>query len=227
MGVGDRYSRRTDRRSRIAIPAIRSIPSAPAVDDRELDDPFSAWDDDDAGAHRPAQTSVAPTRIERKPAKALAASPADAVSTPPVLAEGSTRRATPLVDPLVDPVAMRDIVIARAQTLEDPLTSRVLAEIARKRTRSDVGIPLPGLAGADPDAGPVPGAAQADAAPQESPSTGRATVRIGLPRPPGAGPRSGTRTAARPPEALAGPEAPPSAPGRRRPIARDEPFRKR
>lgn len=104
----------------VSAPASRSY----AVDDRELDDSFSAWDDDDAGAHRPvhpapaqlassSSTSLAQTRIERKPL---------AVGT------GPSRR---MADALVDPVAMRDIVISRARTLDDPLTTRVLAEIAR------------------------------------------------------------------------------------------------
>jgi hypothetical protein len=59
---------------------------------------------------------------------------------PPVIADGSARRGTPL-DALVDPVAMRDIVISRARTLHDPLTTRVLAEVARKDVNGELADP--------------------------------------------------------------------------------------
>jgi hypothetical protein len=138
MGVGDRHSKRAALEKQRASSAIQR---SYVVDDRELDDPFSAWDDDDAGAHKPslahAASSVsARTRVERKPAAEVA--PAErAPEPPPVLASGSARRTIPL-DALVDPVAMRDIVISRARTLDDPLTTRVLAEIARNDANGEV-----------------------------------------------------------------------------------------
>src|SRR4051812_15319191 len=126
MGVGDRHSKRTDKPK-----APIAIQRSHVIDDRELDDPFSAWDDDDAGAHRsspapqpPQVTSGAQTRVERKPVAGMASAVRRAIALP-VFADGSSRRTTPLVDPvidplvdpLVDPVAMRDISISRARTL--------------------------------------------------------------------------------------------------------------
>jgi hypothetical protein len=137
MGVGDRHSKRVAGAGKAK--ASDSIQRSYVIDDRELDDPFSAWDDDDAGAQKPeplhhtqtTTTSVAQTRVERRGAVALTPSPKRALAPPPVIADGSSRRATPLSDALLDPVAMRDIVISRARTLDDPMTTRVLAEIAR------------------------------------------------------------------------------------------------
>jgi hypothetical protein len=127
MGVGDRHSRRTSK-SKDLLPAIRSLRRSYIVDDRELDDPFSAWDDDDAGARKPAPAAQrahaaaapgAPTRLERKPAAGV-----DPFSkTVPVL---------------VDPVAMRDIVLSRVRTLDEPRTARVLAQIARAPTPGEL-----------------------------------------------------------------------------------------
>ena len=127
MGIGDRHSKRT---AATKIPTIKMAVQSHTVDDRELDDPFSAWDDDDALARKPelrteapplaqaTSSSLAQTRIERKPA----------IGTAPSVKVG---------DALVDPVAMRDIVISRARTLDDPLTTRVLAEIARSEALSE------------------------------------------------------------------------------------------
>ncbi len=148
MGVGDRHSKRTAAGDQAKAASIQ--PPA-AVDDHELDDAFSAWDDDDAGAHQPPPAvrlarvaiSSAQTRVERPGAvgptpPAQPAQPARA--TPPTLADGSSHRPTPLADALLDPVAMRDIVISRVRTLDDPLTTRVLAEIARRTTRDDIAV---------------------------------------------------------------------------------------
>jgi hypothetical protein len=129
--------------------AAGAIQRPAAVDDHELDDAFSAWDDDDAGAHRPppsvrlarAAISSAQTRIERRGAVGPTPPAQPAHATPPALADGSSHRSTPLADALLDPVAMRDIVISRVRTLDDPLTTRVLAEIARRTTRNDVSVP--------------------------------------------------------------------------------------
>jgi hypothetical protein len=122
MGIGDRHSKRN---AATKIPTVRSAALRPyELDDGELDDAFSAWDEDDALARKPdpasevprlaqaTSSSLAQTRVERKPA----------VGTSP---------SVKMADALVDPVAMRDIVISRARTLDDPLTTRVLAEIAR------------------------------------------------------------------------------------------------
>jgi len=214
MGVGDRHSKRTNK------PVVRADPPAHAVDDRELDDPFSAWDDDDAGAHRPSRAAqlaaAAQTRLERKPA-----SQADAA-------------------PLIDPVAMQGIVISRARTLDDPLTTRVLAEVARTEPRSSASIATAAaravtreIAPADPEAHEEP-----------APSRRRPTMRLAPSKLP-AERRSESRTSehssdtpdARATEATS-PEARDTRPTRKeipgmnrqgagRPIARDEPFRKR
>src|SRR5829696_7153218 len=125
MGVGDRHSKRAVGAGKAKDPA--SIQRSYVTDERELDDPFSAWDDDDAGAqklpplHRTqaTTTSVEQTRVERRGAVALTPSAKRALGAPPVIADGSSRRATPLNDALLDPVAMRDIVISRARTLDD------------------------------------------------------------------------------------------------------------
>ena len=200
MGVGDRHSKRLDK-PRAEGPASRAAPPAHPVDDRELDDPFSAWDDDDAGAHRPTpapQPAAVQTRNERKVAVKAAAirgrgpGPASSTSAPPVLAEGSSRQPAPPDEPLVDPVAMRDIVISRARTLDDPLTTRVLAELARKKTSSDAAIVLP--------AAPEPG---------EPARSDHATKKISPAKLP-AEARSGTRTATRSPDAPAEQEPPPA-----------------
>jgi hypothetical protein len=141
MGVGDRHSKRAAAdKHKASSPIQRSH----AVDDRELDDPFSAWDDDDAGAQKlthahASGSSMTRTRIDRKPAAGMA--PARPIpEAPPIIADGSSRRAT-LLDALVDPVAMRDIVISRARTLDDPLTTRVLAEVARKDALDEIALP--------------------------------------------------------------------------------------
>jgi hypothetical protein len=236
MGVGDRHSRRTDK-SRIATPAIRSIPAESSADDRELDDPFSAWDEDDAGVHRQSPDSqlaaAAQTRMERRPSKAAAATPpASTDAAPPVLVEGSSRRITTRAEPLVDPVAMRDIVLSRARTLDDPLTTRMLAEVTRKRTRSNIAIVPPDDREAAPDE-PSPG---------ERPTMKLPPLR--LPTAAAADARSESRTATRSHDTLAEQALQPTPPessdtratreeipspnrrGARRPIARDEPFRK-
>ncbi len=140
MGVGDRHSKRVVAADKAKAPA--PIQRAWVIDDRELDDEFSAWDEDDAGALKPAhlrpetRATVAQTRIERRGGTGVT-SAAKRALPPPVIADGSSRRATPLSDALLDPVAMRDIVIARARTLDDPMTTRVLAEIARAEAKSD------------------------------------------------------------------------------------------
>lgn len=147
MGVGDRHSKRAVGPGKAK--ATASIQRAYVIDDRELDDPFSAWDDDDAGAQKPTPfsrtqtttTSVQQTRVERRGATALTPSAKGALVPPPVIADGSSRRATPLSDALLDPVAMRDIVISRARTLDDPLTTRVLAEIARGEATNNRPVP--------------------------------------------------------------------------------------
>jgi hypothetical protein len=188
MGVGDRHSKRTDK-PRAEGPASRAAPPAIPVDDRELDDAFSAWDDDDAGAHQPSPAPLpvmaAQTRIERKVAAKAAIpdpGPASSASVPPVFAKGSSRRPAPLDEPLVDPVAMQDIVISRARTLHDPLTTRVLAELARKKTSSDAAIVLPTA----PEAANAPRATPAEA-------------------------RSGTRTATKSPDPPTEQAPPPAA----------------
>jgi hypothetical protein len=137
MGVGDRHSKRGDKAK-----APAAISRAFAIDDRELDDPFSAWDEDDALAQKPphlipeTQTSSAHTRIERRNAVSVPTPKRELPAQPSKIADGSARRMTPLADALLDPVAGRDIVISRARTLDDPLTTRVLAEIARGEARS-------------------------------------------------------------------------------------------
>jgi hypothetical protein len=157
MGVGDRHSKRVAAEKAKTPSPIQRVY---AVDDRELDDAFSAWDEDDAGARKPgpaqmaAASSTARTRVERKagpvslaaaaaqPA-ATAAQPAAAAAQPAAtaaqLAAGSPGAPSrPAPDrALVDPVAMRDIVISRARTVDDPLTTRVLAEIARTEATHD------------------------------------------------------------------------------------------
>lgn len=142
MGVGDRHSKRLDK----SKPA-GSSQRAYVVDDRELDDPFSAWDDDDAGAQQrdpsaQAQTAspsvIDQTRNERRP-QVAPSSPSALLSpntprtlTPPTyLAAGSSHRPTPLGDVHVDPDAARSVVISRVRTLDDPFTTQLLAEIAR------------------------------------------------------------------------------------------------
>lgn len=147
MGIGDRHSKRN---AATKVPAPASTVQRPyVVDDRELDDAFSAWDEDDALARKPERRSeapqlahatssaLAPTRVERKPA---AVGPAAVGPVSPAK----------VIDALVDPVAMRDIVISRARTLDDPLTTRVLAEIARSEALSDR--PHRGRPQAEPDA---------------------------------------------------------------------------
>jgi len=198
MGVGDRHSKRpgaADKRK----PA-GAIQRSHVVDDRELDDPFSAWDDDDAGALQPghapqrahgAVSSTASTRVERRSAAPLAAHDPSAP---------------------VDPVAMRDIVISRARTLDDPLTTRVLAEIARKDAMSDPrgrallaqraptygnAVKLPPRTSEDRTA-----VRASDTPPAEAPSPTSRVTRDAIAT-------SRRRT------------------GRRPPIARDEPFRKK
>ncbi len=147
MGVGDRHSKR--------FAGDKAKPSAiqrpAAVGDHALDDPFSAWDDDDAGAQRPSPharlatpvtSALAQTRIERRgagaPALPAQRAPTMPDGTPPVVTGGSTSRPTPLADSLLDPIAMRDIVISRVRTLDDPLTTGVLAEIARSAVTRDL-----------------------------------------------------------------------------------------
>jgi hypothetical protein len=199
MGVGDRHSKRAAAEKPKQPPEQQ--PSV-AIDDRELDDPFSAWDDDDAGAHKPVHpvlaestASSARTRLERKPA--------------------------PLADALVDPVAMRDIVISRVRTLDDPLTTRVLAEIARTEAMND----------------------PARTAPLTPRTRTRDAVKMASPKFLAAiGTRAGEHPPARPPDMIADePKQPPSphtpedadelaTPRRRttrRSISREEPFRKK
>ncbi|HWO24418.1 MAG TPA: hypothetical protein VNO30_36990 [Kofleriaceae bacterium] len=108
MGVGDRHSKRVAAEKAKA----ESAKQAHEAFDREIDDVFSAWDVADAGAHEPD-----PAQMPDAPAVAR---PRVDPKTGPVPA-----------DALVDPVAMRDIVLSRARTVDDPLTTRVLAEIAR------------------------------------------------------------------------------------------------
>jgi hypothetical protein len=193
MGVGDRHSKRAAAEKAKAQQQPQLQQPSYAVDQRELDDAFSAWDDDDAGAHKPAQpvlaqatASSARTRLERKPA--------------------------PLADALVDPVAMRDIVISRARTLDDPLTTRVLAEIARTEAQNDLA--------------------------RTAPLTPRTRTRDAVVKiaPPKFLPAIGTRAGERPPGMRADePKQPDDAdelatPRRRttrRSISREEPFRKK
>lgn len=202
MGVGDRHSKRATAEKAKQQQQQQQQPSSFAPDDRELDDPFSAWDDDDAGAHKPAHpvlaqstASSARTRLERKPA--------------------------PLADALADPVAMRDIVISRVRTLDDPLTTGVLAEIARTEAMND----------------------PARTAPLTPRTRTRDAVRMATPKFLAAiGTRAGERPPARPPDMIADePKRPPSAPTpedadelatprrrtTRRSISREEPFRKK
>src|SRR5262249_55746953 len=75
--------------------------------------------------------SAAEPRATHKPATGEV-SPAKRITALPVFTEASRR--TPA---LVDPVAMHDIVLARARTLDDPLTTRVLAESSREDAVTD------------------------------------------------------------------------------------------
>jgi hypothetical protein len=203
MGVGDRHSKRATA-DKAKVPQPQPQPQPPlATDERELDDAFSAWDDDDAGARKPAHpvlaqstASSARTRLERKPA--------------------------PLADALVDPVAMRDIVISRARTLDDPLTTRVLAEIARTVAQNEPARTAP----------LTPRTRTRDAVVRMAPPKFLAAI----------GTRAGERPPARSPDMIADePKQPPSphtpedadelaTPPRRttrRSISREEPFRKK
>lgn len=151
-------------------------PALSAIDDHDLDEAFSAWDDDDAGAKKPTHPSqvsevtsstTAKTRVGKRPVPAAAAMATDA---PPssALADGTSTRTAPsgvgsirapsgsapapnvaqphsaereavpasgpITEPAVklfDPVSMSDIVLSRARTIDDPLTTRLLAEISR------------------------------------------------------------------------------------------------
>jgi hypothetical protein len=208
MGVGDRHSKRPAAadKHKDSSPLQRSH----VVDDRELDDAFSAWDEHDAGAHKQAHaatgggavSTTAPTRVERRPA-AAASAPATQAARPPVAAQGSSPQ-------IVDPVARHDIVISRARTLHDPLTTGLLAEIARMEAANDRG--------------------SRPSHTQRARTYGNA-VKISLPK-------SEDRTAGRPPDML--PTEPPEPTSResrdaiaaarrttRRVVARDEPFRKK
>lgn len=199
MGVGDRHSKRFVPADKARAPA--PIQRAWVIDDRELDDEFSAWDDDDAGAQKPAhmrqetRATVAQTRVEKRGNTGL--TPSVQRTLTPKFADGSSRRATPLSDALLDPVAMRDIVISRARTLDDPLTTRVLAEIARGEAKNDRGLPANG-APRVPASGSAP-ARSPDMAAAASPRTSSRNTRDDISR---------RRTG-------------------RRAIARDEPFRKK
>jgi hypothetical protein len=159
MGVGDRHSKRLDK----AQPA-GSNQRAYVVDERELDDPFSAWDADDAGAQPPdpssqrAQTTSSlldQTRNERRaavapPAASSLFSPTTprTLTPPSYLAAGSSQRPTPLGDSHVDPDAARGVAISRVRTLDDPFTTQLLAEIARNEAArtSDKDPPTPDIA---------------------------------------------------------------------------------
>lgn len=160
MGVGDRHSKRLDK----GKPA-GSIQCAYVVDERELDDPFSAWDDDDAGAQQrdpsaqAAQATCSPlidqTRNERRPQTAplspsalLSPNTPRTLTPPTYLATGSSHRPTPLGDAHVDPDAARSVVISRVRTLDDPFTTQLLAEIARNEAArsSDQDPPNPDIA---------------------------------------------------------------------------------
>jgi hypothetical protein len=188
MGVGDRHSKRAvvagGRPQAVPVPAPvieagRRAPPADAIaahvpDDSELDEAFSAWDDDDALARRPALPSaargtpsmLAETRVGRRPAGSAA---------PATDPGGGDRRAPPLAElaaRLIDPVSAHDIVLSRARTIDDPLTTRVLAEIARADAMSE-------------RAGPAvaPAAAPIDpAAPAQQPAPPAAAVPIAIGR---------------------------------------------
>jgi hypothetical protein len=160
--------------------AKEQLPASPPIGESDLDDPFSAWDDDDAGARKPTHPSqvtsstTAKTRIGKKLAAAAAAAEPPPVDAPPpssALAAGTSTRtapggmvpsrspsgsapvpnvprpasarpgeraAFPATEPitqpavkLFDPVSMSDIVLSRTRTIDDPLTTRLLAEISR------------------------------------------------------------------------------------------------
>ena len=197
MGIGDRHSKRTDK-PRPPSPIQRPR----AIDAREPEDPLRARGDDDAGAHgpsharppAPAPAPAAEPRVARQPA-AGEVSPAKRITGLPVFAEGSRR--TP---PLVDPVARHDIVLSRARTLDDPLTTRVLAEITRNDVVAD----------------------RAERAPAPQRAATRTTAEKRAPA------LSGERTAASSPDTEVHDQRP--VLGRRttrRSIARDEPSRKK
>jgi hypothetical protein len=200
MGVGDRHSRRTSK-SKELLPAIRSIRQSYIVDDRELDDPFSAWDEDDAGARKPspamqlahaAAAHAAPTRLERKPAA------------------GGVDPFSKTVPVLVDPVAMRDIVLSRVRTLDGPRTAR--AEAARASTPGEL---EPATSTRPTERMPpsrLPAALAEDRPEPRDTSPTRPTRATRTTRT--------TRTTRK--------DLPPlSRRGARQPIARDEPFRKK
>ena len=173
MGVGDRHSRRVlidKARFAKAVPGTVEVaqqqrPEQLLLDEHDLDDAFSAWDENDAGARKPmhpsqlaqASSAMAKTRVGRKP---LAAGPPPSEPAPPsgrapdgappprdphpLPARAADPASGPAFDPpsdpalkLVDPVSMHDIVLSRARTIDDPLTTRLLAEIARSDAMGD------------------------------------------------------------------------------------------
>lgn len=143
--------------ARTATP--RPMPRAPSpspsglmpfpVDARDLDDTFSAWDIDDALARKPGQraklaeataSTVAKTRIARKPLLPSDAAEGTPMHERPAIIAALASIPSPAPEPepepdpsikLVDPVSMNDIVLSRARTIDDPLTTRLLAEISR------------------------------------------------------------------------------------------------
>jgi hypothetical protein len=138
-----------------------------------------------------------------------------------VSAQGTSPRPGPS-DALVDPVAMRDIVIARSRTLDDPLTTRVLAEIARSEAMNDRGRrgPLPQRTRTHPEAVKV--------APPKILAAAEAVANA----------RAGERTPERSPDMIAARRQEPSSAHTpdeiivprgptRGGFARDEPFRKK
>lgn len=170
MGVGDRHSRRVlidKARFAKAVNSAAEASHEPRIGGLsldELDDAFSAWDENDAGARKPthaqltqASSLTAETRVGRKPLAARTpppppseAAPADdSTDDPPTLERCPTPNeprhrsrpaSIPPSDPalkLFDPVSMHDIVLARARTIDDPLTTRLLAEIARTDAMDD------------------------------------------------------------------------------------------
>lgn len=144
MGVGDRHSRRAvvDKARLAKLASSTSARAGFSIDERELDEPFSAWDEDDALAAKTphpqtASSTTAQTRVGRKP---HATTQAPNQPAPPPPAPDEDGAIGTLSDPLLklhDPVALRDIVLARARTIDDPLTTRVLAEIARADAASE------------------------------------------------------------------------------------------
>ncbi|HWU87583.1 MAG TPA: hypothetical protein VN253_09935 [Kofleriaceae bacterium] len=119
------------RLTRTAQGTIETSPPRPAtrlpVDDHELDDAFSAWDEDDDGARQSAPAARLAQATGSTAAKTI-------IGHKPLAEPPPSRLARPPSDPgirLVDPVSMHDIVLSRARTIDDPLTTQLLAEISR------------------------------------------------------------------------------------------------